>query len=94
MREDSNLHVSLRELAPHERPQERLERLGPAPLTDRELLAMLLRSGTAKKDVLALADDLITQAGSLGILPTFGKSGELERSRPCNFLSMSRLPSG
>ena len=65
MREDRNLHLSLQELAPEERPQERLERLGPGPLTDRELLAMLIRSGTAKKDVLGLADDLISQAGSL-----------------------------
>ena len=65
MREDRNPHLSLRELAPDERPQERLERLGPGPLTDRELLAMLIRSGTAKKDVLGLADDLISQAGSL-----------------------------
>jgi DNA repair protein RadC len=56
---------SLRELKPQDRPQERLEKLGAAPLTDQELLAMLIRSGTAKRDVLMLADDLVRQAGSL-----------------------------
>lgn len=56
---------SLRDLKPEDRPQERLERLGPGPLTDRELLAMLIRSGTAQRDVLTLADDLMKQAGSL-----------------------------
>ena len=35
----------LRETAVGERPQERLEKLGAAALSDTELLAMLLRSG-------------------------------------------------
>ena len=57
--------MSLKDLPPEERPQERLERLGPRPLSDRELLAILLRSGTAKFDVLTLADRIISEAGSL-----------------------------
>jgi len=57
--------LSLKDLAPEDRPQERLERLGPTPLTDRELLAMLIRSGTARHDVLSIADELISSAGSL-----------------------------
>lgn len=48
-----------------ERPQERLERLGPGVLSDTELLAMLLRSGTRGHDVLTLASRLIAEAGSL-----------------------------
>lgn len=55
----------LRELAVNERPQERLERLGAAYLSDTELLAMLLRSGTSGCDVLTLAQQLIARAGSL-----------------------------
>ena len=58
-------YLSLRDLPPSERPQERLERLGSQALSDRELLAMILRAGTARYDVLALADILISQAGSL-----------------------------
>ena len=55
----------LRQLDSEERPQERLERLGPTALADRELLAMMLRSGSAKLDVLALSDQLLQEAGSL-----------------------------
>jgi DNA repair protein RadC len=56
----------LRETAIGERPQERLERLGPSALSDAELLAMLLRSGTHGHDVLTVATRLIAEAGSLG----------------------------
>jgi DNA repair protein RadC len=55
----------LKELAVGERPQERLEKFGAAALSDTELLAMLLRSGTRGQDVLTLAGRLISEAGSL-----------------------------
>lgn len=55
----------LRETTVGERPQERLEKLGPGALSDTELLAMLLRSGTRGHDVLTLASHLVTEAGSL-----------------------------
>lgn len=58
----------LRETAVAERPQERLVKFGPAALSDTELLAMLLRSGTRGQDVLTVAGRLIGQAGSLGRL--------------------------
>ena len=48
-----------------ERPQERLEKFGANALSDTELLAMLLRSGTRGCDVLTLAAQLIRDAGSL-----------------------------
>lgn len=53
-------------MAVGERPQERLERHGASALSDTELLAMLLRSGTRGQDVLTLAGRLIAEAGSLG----------------------------
>jgi DNA repair protein RadC len=55
----------LQTLAAGERPQERLEKHGPRALSDSELLAMLLRSGTQGHDVLTLSNRLIAQAGSL-----------------------------
>ncbi|MEO7414570.1 MAG: DNA repair protein RadC [Opitutaceae bacterium] len=55
----------LRDTAVGERPQERLERHGAAALSDTELLAMLLRSGTRGQDVLTLSSRLIAEAGSL-----------------------------
>ena len=49
-----------------ERPQERLERVGAAALSDSELLAMLLRSGTRGQDVVTLSlRGLVAEAGSL-----------------------------
>jgi DNA repair protein RadC len=55
----------LRDTAVGERPQERLEKFGAAALSDTELLAMLLRSGTHGQDVLTIAGRLVADAGSL-----------------------------
>jgi len=55
----------LRDLADGEKPQERLETYGAAALSDVELLAMLLRSGSAGMDVLAVSRLMIMEAGSL-----------------------------
>jgi DNA repair protein RadC len=56
----------LRATAVAERPQERMEAFGASALSDTELLALLLRSGTRGHDVLTLASRLISEAGSLG----------------------------
>lgn len=55
----------LRETAVGERPQERLEKLGAGALSDAELLAVLLRSGTRGQDVVTLSTRLVGEAGSL-----------------------------
>ncbi len=61
----------LTEMAVHERPQERLEHHGAGALSDTELLAMILRSGSANLDVLALSGQLIGEAGSLARLVNY-----------------------
>ncbi|MEX2446934.1 MAG: DNA repair protein RadC [Dehalococcoidia bacterium] len=76
--------VRVGELPATERPRERLRRLGPGALKSEELLAILLRTGTAREDVLALAGlllhargglrglaatDLVTLAGTHGVGP-------------------------
>ena len=66
--EDNPPTNRLRSLAESEKPQERMERLGAGALSDTELLAMLLRSGTKGNDVLTLATRLLAEAGSLGAL--------------------------
>ena len=48
-----------------ERPRERLMRVGPAGLSDGELLAILLRTGTRGVDALQLAGLLLAGSGSL-----------------------------
>ena len=60
--------MKLKLLASDGRPQERLEKLGASALSDVELLAMLLRSGSKQKDVLEISFDLIAEAGSLANL--------------------------
>ena len=55
----------LKTLTASERPQERLEKHGARALSDSELLAMILRSGTKGHDVLTLSNRLIAEAGSL-----------------------------
>jgi DNA repair protein RadC len=67
MPENNQLNL-LRATATGERPQERLEKLGASALNDRELLALLLRSGTRGQDVLTLATRLLAEAGSLPVL--------------------------
>lgn len=61
-----------------ERPQERLEKFGAGSLSDTELLAMLLRSGTRGHDVLTLAAQLIAEAGSLAGLIAW-QTGDFQR---------------
>jgi DNA repair protein RadC len=73
--EDSGKYrIRLRDMAASERPQERLERLGPGALSDTELLAMLLRSGSSSQDVITLSSRLITEAGSLKALLTWSET--------------------
>ncbi len=55
----------LSELSVTERPQERLETHGPNSLSDGELLAMILRSGSKGRNVLSVASEILQQAGSL-----------------------------
>lgn len=52
----------LRATALGERPQDRMENHGAGALSDTELLAMLLRSGTRGMDVLSLSARLMQEA--------------------------------
>lgn len=65
MKKGSESSSRFKNLPKEDRPQERLEKLGASALSDHELLAMIIRSGTAKHDVLAIAEQLLAQAGSL-----------------------------
>lgn len=60
--------MSIRDWPEGERPREKLLARGSAALSDAELLAVLLGSGSRGKDALALGRELIAGAGSLGAL--------------------------
>lgn len=64
-------HAPIRDMIPHERPQERMERLGARALRDAELVAMLLRTGAAGENVLAVSEGLVRRAGSLKALTSW-----------------------
>jgi DNA repair protein RadC len=55
----------LRELPPPLRPRERLLKAGPRALSDAELLAILLRTGTNRENVLELSQRLLKRFGGL-----------------------------
>lgn len=52
-------------VAPHDRPREKLERLGPPGLGDNELMAVVLGGGVRGHSALDLANRLIEHAGGL-----------------------------
>ena len=49
----------VRDLPPEERPRERLARHGPSALSNRELLAVLLGTGSRRRSLLDLAEQLL-----------------------------------
>ena len=62
----------------HERPRERLLARGVDALTERELIALVLRNGTYGASALDLADALLAEYGSVDALAT-ARPEELER---------------
>ncbi|MBM3818801.1 MAG: DNA repair protein RadC [Acidimicrobiia bacterium] len=59
----------MKDVAPHDRPREKLERLGAAGLGDNELLALVIGSGFRDADALGLANRLLARSGGLHGLP-------------------------
>jgi DNA repair protein RadC len=57
----------LRDLPADEKPRERLALYGPENLRSEELIAILLRTGTRGKDVMAVSKSLLDQFGLAGL---------------------------
>jgi DNA repair protein RadC len=55
----------MKTLAPHDRPREKLERVGPAALGDNELLAIVLGHGAPNAGALDLANAVLHATGGL-----------------------------
>lgn len=60
--------MKITEWPAHTRPREKLIEQGPSALSDSELLAIFLRTGTAGKSAFELANSLLTEFGSLSAL--------------------------
>ncbi len=60
--------LMIRDFPEDERPRERFEQSGPASLSNHELIAILLRTGTKEESVLQLANRLLTNFEGLRLL--------------------------
>ncbi len=58
----------MREVPEEERPREIFDRAGPEHMTDKQLLALILRSGVRGRSVTDLAEGLLNEYGSLSAL--------------------------
>lgn len=64
--QDGWVAVSIKNVPMHLRPREKAHRLGCGSLNDEELLALILKTGTAQHDVLAVAHHLLNHVQGLG----------------------------
>ncbi|MGO5066014.1 JAB domain-containing protein [Clostridium sporogenes] len=58
-------NFKIKDLPKNERPQERLIRYGAEALSNSELLAVILRTGTKNQNIMMLASSLIKETGGL-----------------------------
>lgn len=89
--------MSIRDWPEGERPREKLLDRGTSALSDAELLAVLLGSGTAGADALTLGRRLLTEAGGLhallgdpGTTTRVGGIGPAKRARLIAALELAR----
>jgi DNA repair protein RadC len=72
----------MKAVAPHDRPREKLQRLGAATLGDNELVAIVIGHGRANTSALDLANALLTGVGGLD---------GLARARPEDLLRIAGI---
>jgi DNA repair protein RadC len=70
----------MKTVAPHDRPREKLQRLGASALGDNELVAIVLGQGHDRSSALDLANALLAHAGGLAALAR-ARDDELRRVR-------------
>src|SRR6059058_647998 len=58
-------HPTIHDMPTDERPRERLKHYGPKALSTAELLAIILRTGTTRDNVIELAGKLLAKYGGL-----------------------------
>ena len=68
IREASYYHTKIKDWPPDERPREKLMNLGPEKLSDAELIAILLGSGTGKVTAVDVAKRLLIEYKGLNLL--------------------------
>ncbi len=84
--------LKIKELPSDDRPREKLMMHGAHNLTDAELIAILLRTGTKGKSVIDLAQELLTLQGNLAVLAskplsTLTKSSGIGKDKAATLLA-------
>lgn len=72
--------LGIKDIPLDDRPREKLLLRGPQSLTDAELVAILLRTGTKGKSVLAMAQEVINSVGNLAKLASQPPSSLIKTS--------------
>jgi DNA repair protein RadC len=65
MTEENGYHLRIREMPAGERPRERLRDYGSSALSNAELIAILLRTGTVRENVLDMSSRLLSRHSGL-----------------------------
>ena len=87
--------MKLQDILPEHRPRERLEKQGSQSLTNAQLLALILKSGTKKENILDLSEHLLAKHTLSGLLNA--SLAELEeehgigRAKACQILALAEL---
>ncbi len=90
MAKDETRHTTIKEWAHDDRPREKLYKHGPALLSDAELLAILINTGTPTATALDLAKGLLREFSTLSELT--GKNyAELSRTKGIGSVKAIRL---
>jgi DNA repair protein RadC len=79
MSTDAEYHPTIKELPSEERPRERLLHYGANALSNAELLAIILRTGTRDENVIVVAQRILAAFGSLGGLVRASTSEMMEK---------------
>lgn len=88
--------TSIKEWLPHLRPREKAMQFGFDQLTDVEILALLLKSGTKTHSVFEIAQSIISKSGGLAQLPRLSlqqcmQIPGIKQAKACELLAVFEL---
>ena len=88
--------LRVRDLAPNEKPREKLLRYGPSGLSSAELIAVVLGVGTRREEVMAMSQRILKEYGDRAIIhetnPTkLAKSLDIPQGKACQLVACFEL---
>ncbi|HCW04451.1 MAG TPA: hypothetical protein DGK91_07950 [Clostridium sp.] len=88
--------IKIMDLPVNERPRERLLRYGPENLSNSELLAIILRSGSKGENIINLCNRILTETGGLNGLLTsnaqdFMKLKGVKKAKAAQLLALAEI---